>query len=273
MSTSRKKIAAYLATEGTTASFSSLAQLAAIVGVSESSIVRFAQELGYKGFPELRRQLQSEVKERLGAAERMRRTLSTVTDREDIIPALFQKDVELIEDTLRMLSLESFSDAVDLIWKSGRVFIIGLRSSFSLAYFLYFRLIRLQIDARLITITGSGSLFEQLALMRQHDMLIAIGFDSVPNETIAAMDRARDIGAKVLGITHPPTTEIGHRADIILVGKRGSQGMVESLTAPFCLLNALAIAVATERRNRSLAALTELDQLNDLYANRGSKRG
>jgi len=271
LSTKQKRIAEFIAEDGTSVSFASLKELAVTIDVSESSIVRFAQELGYKGYPDLRQQLQAEVKAKLSAAERMRRTISNVQSSESAIPRLFQKDVELIEDTVRMLAPEVFAEAVDLIWRCERVFIIGLRSSFSLAYFIYFRLIRLQIDARLITITGSGSLFEKLALMREKDLLIAIGFDNVPDETIAAVARAREVGARVLGVTHLQTTEIGQNADITLVARRDTQGMVESLTAPFSLLNALAISVATARKARSLAALTELDRLNQNYARQPRK--
>lgn len=270
LSSKQKTIAEFIAVDGTSASFASLKELAVAIGVSESSIVRFAQGLGYKGYPDLRQQLQHEVKAKLSAAERMRRTISKVQTEDNVVPRLFQKDVELIEDTLRMLTPEAFAEAVELIWRCERVFIIGLRSSFSLAYFIYFRLIRLQIDARLITITGSGSLFEKLALMRRKDLLIAIGFDNVPDETIAGVARAREVGAQVLGVTHVQTSEIGQNADITLVARRDTQGMVESLTAPFSLLNALAISVATARKAQSLAALRELDRLNQNYARKPS---
>ncbi|MEX0803005.1 MAG: MurR/RpiR family transcriptional regulator [Candidatus Binatia bacterium] len=260
-----KKIAEHIVADGTSVSFASLRQLAQMVGVSESSIVRFAQDLGYRGYPELRRQLQQEVKERLSSAARMRETLLKVRGREGLARDLFQKDIELIGETLTDLSHEEFAKAIDLIWKAKRVFIIGLRSPFSLAYFLYFRLVRLQIDARLITVTGSSSLFEQLALLRKQDLLIALGFADIPKETNIAIDHALKVGAKVLGITHPPTSEIGQKAHVVLLAKRGTHRMVQSLTAPFCLLNALAIGVATAKKSKSLQALSQLDRMAAVY--------
>jgi len=260
-----KKIAEYIVADGTSVSFASLRQLAQMVGVSESSIVRFAQDLGYEGYPELRRQLQQEVKERLSSAARMRETLLKVRGREGLVRDLFQKDIQLIGETLTDLSYEEFAKAIDLIWKAKRVFIIGLRSPFSLAYFLYFRLVRLQIDARLITVTGSSSLFEQLALLRKQDLLIALGFADIPKETNIAIDHALKVGAKVLGITYPPTSEIGQRAHVVLLAKRGTHRMVQSLTAPFCLLNALAIGVATAKKSKSLQALSQLDRMATVY--------
>jgi DNA-binding MurR/RpiR family transcriptional regulator len=265
LSANGKKIAEYIAADGTTVSFASLRQLAQIVGVSESSIVRFAQELGYRGYPELRRQLQQEVKERLGSAARMRQTILKVRGREGLVRDLFQKDIELIGETLDALSHDEFASAIDLIWKAKRVFIIGLRSSFSLAYFLYFRFVRLQIDARLVTVTGSSALFEQLALLRKPDLLIALGFADIPKETNVAIDHASKIGAKILGITYPPTSEIGQRAHVVLLAKRGTHSMVQSLTAPFCLLNALAIGVATAKKSKSLQALSQLDRMAAVY--------
>ena len=265
LSGNHRKIADYIVSDGTTVSFASLRQLAQMVGVSESSIVRFAQELGYKGYPELRRQLQQEVKERLGSEARMRQTISKVRGREGLVRELFQKDIELIGETLDALSQDAFAGAIHLIWKAKRVFIIGLRSSFSLAYFLYFRLVRLQIDARLVTVTGSSALFEQLALIRSPDLLIVLGFADIPRETKMALDHASKVGAKILGITHPLTSAIGQRADVVLLAKRGTHSMVQSLTAPFCLLNALAIGVATARKAASLQALSDLDRMAALY--------
>ena len=272
LSANGKKIAEYIAADGTTVSFASLRQLAQMVGVSESSIVRFAQDLGYRGYPELRLRLQEEVKEKLGAAARMRRTLSSVGEKKDLVLSLFERDVELIEETLAALSSDHLAAAIDTIWQGDRVFIIGLRSSFSLAYFLYFRLVRLQIDARLISITGGTSLFEQLALLRPPDVLVAIGFESVPDETNTAVEHARKIGATVLGITYPPTSEIGRRADILLLAKRGDHSTVQSLTAPFSLLNVLAIGVATAKKARSLKALGDLDKMAETYSQKRSEK-
>lgn len=265
LSVNRKKIADYIVSDGTSVSFASLRQLAQMVGVSESSIVRFAQDLGYGGYPELRRQLQQEVKERLGSAARMRQTILEVRGREGLVRDLFQKDIELIGETLAALSYDEFAKAIDLVWRAKRVFIIGLRSSFSMAYFLYFRFIRLQIDARLVTVTGSSSLFEQLALLRKSDLLIALGFADIPKETNIAIDHALKVGAKVLGITYPPTSQIGQRAHVVLLAKRGTHSMVQSLTAPFCLLNALAIGVATAKKSKSLQALSQLDTMGEIY--------
>ena len=272
LSANGKKNAEHIVADGTTVSFASLRQLAQLVGVSESSVVRFAQDLGYRGYPALRRELQQEVKERLSSASRMRETLSKVRGREGLVRDLFHKDIELIGETLADLSYKEFAKAIDLIWKANRVFIIGLRSPFSLAYFLYFRLVRLQIDARLITVTGSSSLFEQIALLREQDLLIALGFADIPKETNIAIDHALKVGAKVLGITHPPTSEIGQKAHVVLVAKRGTHRMVQSLTAPFCLLNALAIGVATAKRSKSLQALGQLDQMATLYSEHSNRK-
>lgn len=265
LSANGKKIAEYIIADGTTVSFASLRQLSQMAGVSESSIVRFAQDLGYDGYPELRRELQQEVKQRLSSAARMRQTILKVGGRKDPVRELFHKDVEMIEETLEALSTDEFVRAIDLIWRAKRVFIIGLRSQLSMAYFLHFRLIRLQIDARLVTVTGSSSLFEQLALLRKGDLLIALGFADIPKETSVAMDHALKVGATILGVTYPPTSEIGQRAHVVLLAKRGNHSMVQSLTAPFCLLNALAIGVATAKKSKSLQALSQLDQMAAVY--------
>lgn len=268
-SRNQKKIAAYISGNGTDASFASVGELARKAGVSESSVVRFAQELGYTGYPPFRRELQNEFRTRLGNAARLRRAVSKLPNQR-LIESLFQNDIELIEETLSELSQRDFSKAIDLIWKARRIFIIGLRSSFSLAYFLYFRLVRLRLDVRLIMITGGTSLLEQLALLDRRDLLIAMGFDHMPRETRIAIDHALKSNATVLGITHVGTSEIALKASFSLFAKRQPHS-TQSLSAFMTLLNVLAIGVAKRKKSRAIKALRHLDQMEENYVGREGK--
>jgi len=267
LSKNQKKVAEYIGRNGAMVSFDSVKQLAKKVGVSESSVVRFAQALGYDGYPQLRRDLQEESKKKIGGAGRLQRAVNDLPE-QGFVESLFRKDVELIEETLTHLSYEDFSRAIDLLWQARRTFIIGFRSAFSLAYFLNFRLVRLGLDVHLILMTGGTSLLEQLALMDSRDLLVSIGFDRIPEETSTAMNHAIASKVGILGITHSSTSEIARKAAVCLVARRRDD-RTQSLVAHMALLNALAIGVANRKRSRSLGALKRLDRMEEDYR-RGS---
>ncbi len=263
LSKNQKKVAEYIGRDGAMASFDSVRQLARKAGVSESSVVRLAQALGYEGYPELRRQLQEEFKKRMGGAGRLQRAVSELPAR-GFVESLFRKDVESIEETLSKFSYEDFATAMDLIWRARRIFIIGFRSAFSLAYFLNFRMARLGFDVHLILMTGGTSLLEQLALIDRRDLLVVIGFERLPEETRIAMNHAIVSKAKVLGISHSSTSEIARKATVCLLARRRDD-RTQSVVAHMALLNALAIGVANRRRSRSLRALERLDRMEEAY--------
>jgi DNA-binding MurR/RpiR family transcriptional regulator len=263
LSKNQKKVAQYIERDGAMASFDSVRQLARKAGVSESSVVRLAQALGYEGYPELRRELQEEFKKRMGGARRLQRAVSELPAH-GFVESLFRKDVESIEETLAHFSYDEFSRAIDLIWRARRIFIIGFRSAFSLAYFLNFRLARLGLDAHLILITGGTSLLEQLSLIGPRDLLVPIGFDPMAEETRMAISHALKSKTSILGISHSSTSEIARVATVCLLARR-RQDRAQSLVAHMALLNALAIGVANRKRSRSLRALARLDRMEEIY--------
>ncbi len=257
-----RKIADFIATDGVDVSFDSISALAKKVGVSEPSIVRFAHQMGYEGYPEFRKELQQELRNRLSIAARLRRAVVTPTDH--LLDSLLQEDSELIEQTRSAVSRKDFSKAIELISKSRKIFVIGFRSAFAVAYFLYFRLVRLGFDCRLLTITGGTSLIEQLPLLGKNDLLIATGFDNTPRETRIAMKYARQRHVPILSITHSPASEIARMADIFLVAQR-RVNVSQSLAAPMSLANALAIGVAKRKKNTALRVLRHLDAVQQEY--------
>ena len=263
LSKNQKKVADYIGRDGAMASFDSVQQLAKKVGVSESSVVRFAQALGYHGYPALRRELQEESKKKMGGAGRLQRAVSDLPE-QGFVESLFRRDVELIEKTLTQFSYKDFSRAIDLVWQARRIFIIGFGSAFSLAYFLNFRLVRLGLDVHLILMTGGTSLLEQLALMNSKDLLVSIGFGRITDEVSIAIDHAISSKVGILGITHSPTSEIARKAANCLVALRRDD-RTQSLVAHMALLNALAIGVANRKRSRSLKALKRLDRMEESY--------
>jgi DNA-binding MurR/RpiR family transcriptional regulator len=257
----QRRLGHYLQNDTSAVLLSNVNELAEAVGVSKSTVVRFAKTLGYKGFPEFKRDMQREMRHKLRAADRMEQTFTEIGDDENIVAKLIKRDVQLLQETLRAISLPDFRKSVEIIWHARKVFIIGLNASMALAYLLHFRLVRVKKDVHWIFLTGGTSLLEQLAFMERRDVLIAIDFLQVPREVQTALQHARKVGVPVLGITDFPSSPIARAANVCLYAKRGLHSSVNSLTPAFSLVNALAIAVGWAKKADSLKALTDLDKL------------
>jgi DNA-binding MurR/RpiR family transcriptional regulator len=257
----QKKLGRYLQNDASVLVLSNASDLAQAVGVSKSTVVRFAKSLGYKGFPEFKREIHKHMRRRLRAAERMKQTFAELGNDENIFAKLVKRDIQLLQETLKSASFADFHKAVELIWRARKVYLIGLNASMALAYLLHFRLVRVKKDAHWLFLTGGTSLLEQLAFMEPRDILIAIDFVEAPREVQSALQHAKKVGAPILGITDFPGSAIARAADVCLYAKRGLHSSVNSLTPAFSLVNALAIAVGWAKQADSIKALTDLDQL------------
>lgn len=261
----QKRLGHYLQNDSSALLVSNVSDLANAVGVSKATVVRFAKSLGYKGFPEFKRDIQKEMRRQLRAASRMEQTFAELGNDENIFAKLIKRDIELLQETLQAATLPDFHKAVELIWRARKVFIIGLNASMALAYLLQFRLVRVKKDVHWVFLTGGTSLLEQLAFMEKDDVLIAIDFVNVPREVQTALQYAKKVDAPILGITDFPSSPIAKAANVCLYAKRGLHSTVNSLTPAFSLVNALAIAVAWTKKGDSIKALNDLDQLLEGY--------
>lgn len=261
----QKRLGRYLQNDSSALLVSNVSDLANAVGVSKATVVRFAKSLGYKGFPEFKRDIQKEMRRQLRAASRMEQTFAELGNDENIFAKLIKRDIELLQETLQAVALPDFHKAVEIIWRARKVYIIGLNASMALAYLLHFRLVRVKKEAHWVFLTGGTSLLEQLAFMEKDDVLIAIDFVNVPREVQTALQYAKKVGAPILGITDFPSSPIAKAADVCLYAKRGLHSTVNSLTPAFSLVNALAIAVAWTKKGDSIKALNDLDQLLEGY--------
>jgi len=261
----QKKLGHYLKHDSAALLLSNVSDLADAVGVSKATVVRFAKSLGYKGFPEFKRDIQGEMRRKLRAASRMEQTFAELGNDENIFAKLIKRDIELLQETLQAASAPDFHKAVEIIWRARKVFIIGLNASMALAYLLHFRLVRVKKEVHWIFLTGGTSLLEQLAFMERQDVLIAIDFVNVPREVQTALHHTKKVGAPILGITDFPSSAIAKAADVCLYAKRGLHSTVNSLTPAFSLVHALAIAVVWTKKADSLKALNDLDKLLEGY--------
>jgi DNA-binding MurR/RpiR family transcriptional regulator len=257
----QKRLGHYLQTDSSALLLSNVSDLARAVGVSKATVVRFAKSLGYKGFPEFRRDIQQEMRRKLRAADRMEETFAELDNGENIFAKLIKRDIQLLEETLQAASFPDFHKAVEIIMRARKVFLIGLNASMALAYLLHFRLVRVKKETHWLFLTGGTSLLEQLAFMDGADVLIAIDFLQVPREIQTALQHAKKVGAPILGITDFPASPIARAADVCLYAKRGLHTTVNSLTPAFSLVNALAIAVVWTKKADSIKALSDLDEL------------
>ena len=257
----QRRLGRYLKSDSSALLVSNVSDLAQAVGVSKATVVRFAKNMGYAGFPELKRDIQKEMRRKLRAADRMEETFAELGDDENIFGKLIKRDIQLLQETLQSASFNDFQEAVELILGARKVYLIGLNASTALAYILYFRLVRVKKEAHWIVMTGGTSLVEQLAFMRPDDTLVAIDFVEVPREVQTALQHAMKIGTPILGITDFPSSPIAKAAKVCLYAKRGLHSSVNSLTPAFSLVNALAIAVGWAKRSDSIKALTDLDML------------
>ena len=264
VSKGHKKIAAYIEENYDKAAFMTAAALGQKVGVSESTVVRFATELGFKGYPELQKELQQLIKSKLTAVQRMEVSENLIGD-SDIITSVLNGDIELIRATAEKTSREAFKNAVSEINRAKRIYILGVRSSAALASFLafYFNLV---FDAVTLIDTASASeMFEQMFRIDEKDVCIAISFPRYSKQTVNALRFIADRGAKIIAITDTEKSPIASFANHLLVARSDMASVVDSLTAPLSLINALIAGVTLSRRNEVYENFNKLEHIWDVY--------
>ena len=259
-----KKIAAYIKENYDKAAFMTAAALGKKVGVSESTVVRFATELGFKGYPELQRALQQMIKSKLTAVQRMEVSQTLIGDG-DIINSVLTGDIELIRETAERTSRDDFKHALAEINRAKRIYILGVRSSAALASFLafYFNLV---FDSVVLVDTSSASeMFEQMFRIDENDVCIAISFPRYSKQTVNAMRFIADRKAKIIAITDTDKSPIASFADYLLVARSDMASVVDSLTAPLSLINALIVGVTLSRREEVYDNFNKLEGIWDEY--------
>ncbi len=220
-------------------------KLGIAAGVSESTVVRFAADLGYDGYPAMRKALQEMIKNRLTTVQRIEVARGMISDG-DLLNSILTSDMEKIRMTLEEIDRDSFDKTVDAIVNARSVYILGLRSSSALAGFLGFYLNFLFDDVRVVNQSAASELHEQMLHVSKEDVCIAISFPRYSRRTIMAMQFARDRGATVVGITDTETSLVAHTADIKLYAKSEMVSFLDSLVAPLSLINALVVSAANK---------------------------
>lgn len=260
----QKLIATYLLKHSDKATFFTAANLGKVVGVSESTVVRFADFLGYEGYPALQKDLQNRIKNKLNTVNRLKKSIKTANSGESILYEVFRNDMENIHNTLNNISPESFDKFVEEMLKANSIYIVGLRTAASLAYFMGFTLHLLLKNVTTITF-GVSDLFERLININKKDLLIGISFPRYTLQTVEIMEYAKKKGAKTAAITDSVISPLAQLADISIFANSNLNSFIDSFTAPLSLINALVTAVGIKKRGKTLDSLAELEEIWKKY--------
>lgn len=260
----QKQIARYILEHYDKAAFMTASRLGATVGVSESTVVRFATELGYDGYPHLQRALQEMIRNKLTSVQRIEVSNDRMGGR-DVLRTVLHADMDMIRMTLEEIDRAAFQGAVDALIGARRIYILGVRSSGALASFLGFYFNLLFDDVTLVHTNSASEIFEQLLRIEPGDVLLGVSFPRYSKRTLSAMQYARDRGAQVIALTDSQLSPLARVADHVLLARSDMASFVDSLVAPLSVVNALIVAVGMSRRDEIERTFNELERIWERY--------
>ncbi|MBQ8440138.1 MAG: MurR/RpiR family transcriptional regulator [Clostridia bacterium] len=267
----QKLIANYILAHYDKAAYLTASKLGAFVGVSESTVVRFAIELGFEGYPEFQHALQEIMRNRLTSFQRIEVTNSLIGD-ENILERVLISDAEKIRRTLEEVDQESFDRAIEKIISANRIYILGVRSSSSLASFLNFNFQMIFDNVKFIQTTSGSEMFEQIMQIGEGDVMIAISFPRYSKRIINAVEYARSKKANVVALTDSKVAPIAAHADELLIAQSDMISFVDSLVAPLSIINAIVMAVSRKKQKEVTERLRILEEVWDRYEVYDKKR-
>ena len=246
------------------AAFMTASKLGKTVGVSESTVVRFAVELGFDGYPSMQKAIQEMVLNRLTNVQRLEVAHDRIGN-QDLISTVLHADVEKLRQTGEMLDRGEFRHAVQAILDAERVYILGVRSCAPLAQFLAYYLNYVSPNVHTVTTSGEGEMFEKIVGIKPQDAVVALSFPRYSSATVKAAQYCRSAGATVIGITDSKLSPLGQNSDHVLAAKSDMVSLVDSLVAPLSVINALIVAVAAQREDRLSNTFSALERIWDQY--------
>lgn len=259
-----KKIAEYIASKCEKAAYMTAGRLAETVGVSESTVVRFASEMGFGGYPAFQRELQDYIKGQLTTAQRMEIACEKIGNG-DILASTLKADISYIEKTLETMDKTQFERAADAISSADKIYVTGVRSAAGLAEFVRFYLHLIFDNVYMINSTGGDDLFEQILNVGKNDVIIGISFPRYSKNTLKALSYAKTGGATVIGITDSENSPVSAESDICLVSRSDTVSFVDSLVAPLSVINALMAVVGIKNREKMQKNLEKLERIWEEY--------
>ena len=260
----QRLIAKYITEEYDKAAFMTANRLGKTVGVSESTVVRFAVDLGFDGYPSMQKAMQEMVLNRLTSVQRIEVANNRIGD-QDVVSMVIQSDMEKLRQTGENLSRKDFSAAVNAILGAKRVYILGVRSAAPLADFLGYYLNYMFNNVHVLTGCGTSEMFEKIVGIDSQDVVIAFSFPRYSSATTKGAQYCRSTGATVIGITDSRESPLGVCCDHVLCAKSDMVSLVDTLVAPLSVVNALIVALAAKREKELHRTFDALEQIWDRY--------
>ena len=256
LSKGQKQLAAYITENYDRAAFITASKMGRRVGVSESTVVRFAYALGYDGYPELQKSLQELIRNKLTSVQRIQLTGDLQPN--DVLRSVLKSDVSNIRATIDSIDNASFNAAINALLEAKKVYIVGLMSAAPLAQFLAYYL-GFVMDNVVMVSGAMGNIYEDLFRISSEDVCIGISFPRYSNRTIDALDFARGKGATIIAITDSVSSPIAEKAEHALIARSDMAGFADSLVAPLSLINAIIVACSLRRREQVSNTLSQLE--------------
>lgn len=260
----QKKLVSYITDNYDKAAFFTAAKLGETVGVSESTVVRFAIHLGYKGYPEFQKALEELVRNKLNSIQRMEVTYGRVPQYE-ILDTVLRADIEKIKLTMENIDHNAFELAVETILEAKSIYIVGIRSCAPLASFLGFYFNLLFDNVHLMHTNSSSELFEQMIHISKDDVIIGISFPRYSMRTLKALEFANNRNAKVITLTDSIHSPMNLYSSCNLIARSDMASIVDSLVAPLSVINALVVALCMRKQREVTATLEDLEKIWDEY--------
>lgn len=264
LSKGQRRIANYITESYEKAAFMTASRLGKTVGVSESTVVRFAMELGYDGYPAMQKAMQKMVLNRLTPVQRMGVANDRIGD-QDIVSTVLQTDIDKLRQTAEMIDREDFRAAVKAILEARRIYLLGVRSTAALANFMGYYLNFMFDNVHIVTASGAGEMFEKLVSVGSEDAVIAFSFPRYSTATAKGAQFCRTTGATVIGLTDSKLSPLGQNCDHVLVAKSDMVSLVDSLVAPLSVVNAMIVALTAGREQMVAKTFDTLEHVWETY--------
>lgn len=264
LSKGQKILATYITDNYDKAVFLTAAKMGQVVGVSESTVVRFATHLGYKGYPEFQKALEEMVRNKLNSIQRMEVTYGRISQ-SHILETVLQSDQEKIKDTLEHIDEHAFELAVDTIIKAKHIYIVGIRSCAPLAAFMAFYFNLMFENVTLLQTNNSSELFEQMVRISKDDVIIGISFPRYSMRTLKAMEFANNRNAKVITLTDSVHSPMNLYSSCNLIARSDMASIVDSLVAPLSVINALIVTLCMKKQGEVAKTLETLEDIWNEY--------
>ncbi len=260
----QKRLADFIRKDYDKAAFLTAAKMGEEVGVSESTVVRFAMALGYEGYPEFQKALGELVRTKLNSIQRMEVTYGRISQGE-ILTSVLQSDIEKIKLTMSVIDHEMFETAVDTILNAKRVYVVGIRSCAPLANFLSFYLNLICDNVTAVSTNSASEIFEQLIRINEDDVIIGISFPRYSMRTLKALEFASNRSAKVITLTDSVHSPMNLYSSCNLIARSDMASIVDSLVAPLSVVNALVVALCMKKQTEVIGTLEQLERIWDEY--------